>query len=464
MKRILIVDDERNMQTVLRLLFVGAGYEVVCADSAEDALGMVRSGESFSVIVSDLKLEGMDGIAFLKELHKAKVGVPFVLITAYGTVERAVEAMKFGAVDVVTKPFDNQNILNIVARNAKSRGASAGDKGEVALIFKSAKMAEISSLIERIGPAPSPVLLTGESGTGKEVIARLLHAAYCGGDFSRRPFVSVNCPAVPESLIESELFGYRKGAFTGAAQDMKGKIETANGGTVFFDEIGDLPHHIQPKLLRLLENKTYDPLGGGHTKEVDIRIVCATNRDLPTLVREGKFREDLLYRINTFTFHLPSLRERPEDIPLLAAHFMEKYATQMRKEIRGFDQDAMERLVSYPWPGNVRELRNAVERAVVLCASGTIHQGDLPGDLLSSKAGHGVTPSSSVRTELAEHLNLVETERRMLLDALEQTEWNVCAAARRLGITRNTLRYRMQKHGIVALTPTMNQELADLSH
>lgn len=450
MKRILIVDDEQNMRTVLGLLFRSAGYETVACESAEAALAAAREGGGFSAIISDLKLGGMDGIELLKRLKAAEVQTPFVLITAYGTVEKAVEAMKTGAVDVVTKPFTTEMILNIVSRIARMEELTDENQilrqrlGRDELVFRSKAMMEVASLVAKIGPVSTPVLITGESGTGKEVVSRALHEAFAAGR-DRVPFVSVNCPAVPENLLESELFGYRRGAFTGAQKDFKGKVELADGGTLFFDEIGDLPPSIQPKLLRLLENKTFEPLGSGQTKRVDIRVLCATNRDLKRMVRDGKFREDLYYRINTFTIPLPALRDRREDIELLAEFFVKRYSGEMRKEIDGFEAETYKLLKAYSWPGNVRELKNVVERAVVLCSDYRIGARDLPAELTSACEELGDRPEAGL---LPLPSALDDQERRLLLDTLEREGWNVSAASRKLGITRNTMRYRMQKYGL----------------
>ncbi len=448
-RRVLVVDDERNMQAVLKLLLEGEGYETACVADGAEALALLEAGERFGAIVSDLKMDRLDGIGLLRAIHERGLAVPFVLITAYGTIEKAVEAMKLGAVDVVTKPFTKEILLNILSRifrltcledeNAILRSALRQDE----LVYRSPAMAEIVRLLERIGPVSAPVLITGESGTGKEVVARNLHRAFSGGDFDAKPFVSVNCPAVPESLLESELFGYRKGAFTGADQDFKGRVELADGGTLFFDEIGDLPAAIQPKLLRLLENRTYEPLGTGKTKKVDIRVVCATNRNLKKLVREGRFREDLLYRVNTFTIDIPPLRERPQDVPPLAEFFLRRYAREMRKDILGYSRETSALLSGYDWPGNIRELKNVVERAVVLCSGREITLDDLPQELLRGGPRGPALP--------AKEGNAIEAvERSLILEALGKAKGNVSAAARLLGITRNTMRYRLRKYGLEA--------------
>ena len=507
-RRILVVDDERNMQAVLKLLFEGEGWDATCVSDGSEALALLEAGEEFGVIVSDLKMDRVDGIGLLRAIRERGSAVPFVLITAFGTVEKAVEAMKLGAIDVVTKPFAKEIILAIVSR--VFRMASLEDENEMLragrstkddLVYRSPAMRDIVSLLDRIGPASSPVLITGESGTGKEVAARSLHRLHAGGDFDARPFVSVNCPAVPETLLESELFGYRKGAFTGADRDYKGRVELARGGTLFFDEIGDLPLSIQPKILRLLENRSYEPLGSGHTREVDIRIVCATNRNLKRLVAEGRFREDLLYRINTFTIELPPLRERREDIEALALFFLARYARETGKDFRGIAPKALSALVAHDWPGNSRELKNAIERAVVLGSGPTLALADLPKELADSPKelagtrgtvpseapgtwlhpktiGEGALATAATATATATSATATsatfaitaitaapatataaattadppsridEAELSLILQALRGAEGNISAAARDLGITRNTLRYRMKKHGL----------------
>jgi DNA-binding NtrC family response regulator len=470
-KRILVVDDEKNMQVVLKLLFDGEGYDTACVSDGLEALETLGTAEGgFSAVVSDLKMNRMDGMSLLKTMRERGLGLPFVLITAYGTIEKAVEAMKLGAVDVVTKPFAKEALLAILARAIehgdehwrKDLAVTAAEAE--GLVYRSPAMAEIGRLLERVGPASAPVLLFGESGTGKEVLARAIHRSYSGGDFDARPFVSVNCPAVPESLLESELFGYRKGAFTGADSDFKGKVEQADGGSLFFDEIGDLPASIQPKLLRLLENRTFEPLGSGKTKNVDIRIICATNKDLRQLVGEGRFREDLYYRINTFTIELPPLRDRHEDIEPLAGFFLRRYAFEARKNVVAFSPEASSRLASYSWPGNVRELKNVIERAVILCSGTQIGTDDLPRELRRPDGGENGPISQREARDRASSSGhgerslaqpgggrpLEEAERALIEGALSSCEGNISATARILGITRNTLRYRLRKYGIEA--------------
>ncbi|MGA2546352.1 MAG: sigma-54 dependent transcriptional regulator [Rectinemataceae bacterium] len=472
-KRILVVDDEKNMQAVLKLLFDGEGYDTQCVSDGVEALELLQSSnrahrgtdgsssenkEGFGAVVSDFKMNRLDGMGLLKAMRERDIRVPFVLITAYGTIEKAVEAMKLGAVDVVTKPFAKEALLAVVARSftlVVGEESWGKDLAEAeGLVYRSPAMAEIGRLLDRVGPATAPVLLTGESGTGKEVLARAIHRAYAGGKFDSKPFVSVNCPAVPESLLESELFGYRKGAFTGADQDFRGKVELADGGSLFFDEIGDLPASIQPKLLRLLENRTFEALGSGKTRDVDIRIICATNRKLDRLVSEGRFREDLFYRINTFTIEMPPLRDRHEDIIPLSDFFLRRFAFEARKGVVAFSPKAAEYITSYSWPGNVRELKNVIERAVILCSGTEILEDDLPRELRRAceesetiAAGGAISTPTSPAFNLAPSANSIESaERSLILDALDRSSGNITAAARLLGLTRNTLRYRVRKY------------------
>jgi two-component system, NtrC family, response regulator AtoC len=450
MNRILLVDDEENMLTVLEMLFQNAGYGTKAVTSGLEAISLVSSGERFDVVISDLRMPDMDGIELMKRLDDLGFGFPFVIITAYGTVEKAVDAMKLGAVDVITKPFKSEMILNVVARicrieslQKENRILKDTESKADELIYSSAKMSEIAAFVKKVGTAPTPVLITGESGTGKEVIARTLHRFYSNGD-GRKPFVMVNCPAIPESLLESELFGYRRGAFTGADKDFKGRVELADGGILFFDEIGDLPLAIQPKLLRLIENKTYEPLGLALSRRTEVRIVCATNRNLKELVQKGLFREDLFYRINTITVSIPPLRDRPDDVPVLAEFFLKKYSGELYKPIIGFANGIMALLAAYSWPGNVRELRNVIERATVLSSTGWIERGDLPAEIAEA-----CPPGIFAATPSTGGANLLEsTERRLLAEALAAVNGNVSEAARRLGVSRNTMRYRMQKFGL----------------
>ncbi len=451
MQRILIVDDELNMQAVLKILFESKGYHVLCASNGEEALQLLESRGDISLVISDLKMPVMDGIALLEQIRSRYEGIPFILISAYGTIERAVEAMKLGAVDFITKPFNKELIIRTVERLfqmdslRKENTALRAHVKEHDLIFRSERMRGLYEKMKKIAGNATSVLLTGESGSGKEVFARTIHGLY--QKEHTLPFISVNCSAVPESLFESELFGYRKGAFTGADSDFQGKVRLAEGGTLFLDEIGDLPLQIQPKLLRLIENRTIEPLGTGTQVDVHTKIICATNKDLDALVAQGTFRRDLLYRINTFHLELPPLRERRSDIAPLAEYFLDSFAVDFGTGEKNLSDEVRSLLESYSWPGNVRELRNVIERMVVLSDSSLITTSDLPGEIRSTvvrpvETCHSVDIVSE--TEYPSTLN--EMEKRVLVDALDSCGGNISAAARKLGITRNTMRYRLKKY------------------
>ena len=442
MRRILVVDDEQNMRNALSILLEKHNYAVCTACDGEEAIAAIEGGEVVDLIITDLKMPHVDGIGVLNYLRRKRHDIPLVLITAFGSIEAAVEAMKMGAADFITKPFNKDVICHVIDRIFRIENLNAENihlKGMLQnerLVYNSRSMQQIMNTVDRIAPAPSPVLITGESGVGKGLIAETIHNL--GGDASR-PFIAINCPTIPETLLESELFGYRKGAFTGADSDFKGKIRLSEGGTLFLDEIADIPLNVQAKLLRILEEKLFEPLGSNTTIRINNRIICATNRELNRLVDDGRFRKDLYYRINTITIDIPPLCKRTEDIAPIAEFFMNHFATQMRKEITGFSEAVRQALIRYTWPGNVRELRNVMERAVVLSQGGRIEPADLPLEL---REGNGAYPPSQEN-------RLESVEVSLLKDALEKNEGNVSAAAAALGISRSTLRYRMKKYGLL---------------
>ncbi len=470
MKRILVVDDEVNMCTVLKMTLEKDGYEVVTASSGEEAISLFEKNHVFDLIISDLKMPGIDGMDLLEYCKKNGKEMPIIFITAFGSIESAVKAMKLGAFDFITKPFNRDVIRHTVRQafkidNLENENKLLREKFEQGdFIYRSEKMRRVVEMVKKIANVSTPVLIVGESGTGKGLVARMIHnlgnrRGPIGGliDSKSRPFIRINCPSIPSTLFESELFGFQKGAFTGATKDFKGKLRIADGGTVFFDEIADLPLNIQPKLLRVLEENSFEPLGSNTVVTINTRFICATNRDIKSLVESGAFREDLYYRINAITLEIPPLRERKEDIIPLAEYFLKKYSLETGKRIKGISREVREAFLNYHWPGNVRELKNIVERAVVLTPGEVIGisditldlEGDSSKDSMDMGDGKKKTEENGMGKVFGNGVgSLFEIEKQLLVDALKSCGWNVTRAARKLGITRNTLRYRMEKYGI----------------
>ncbi len=446
--KILVADDEPGMRKSLAIMLRREGYAVCEAASGKDALDQLGS-DVFGLVVADLRMEPVTGLDLLRAMKQANAGAEVILMTGFGSIEAAVEAMKLGAFDFITKPFQQEEIL-LRVRNAMERHHLKEEvnqlRAEVTSAFgvegilgTSEPMRRLLELLPRVARTDSTALITGESGTGKELVARALHAA------SRRahgPFVSVSCAALPEPLLESELFGHVKGAFTGALAARKGLLEEAHQGTFFLDEIGEAPASIQAKLLRALEERTLRRLGDNREIAIDVRIVAATNQDLEVAVREKRFREDLLYRLNVIRIDLPALRERMEDVPLLARHFLGVHSRKLGRRLEGLTPAAIDALRRYGFPGNVRELSHVIERAVALAAGPMIDVHDLPERLVRGEAPP--PPAAPAASPLKEAVDSVEREQ--ILEALRQTDWNVSQAAQRLGISRNTLRYRMEKY------------------
>ncbi|HMK44819.1 MAG TPA: sigma-54 dependent transcriptional regulator [Dissulfurispiraceae bacterium] len=443
---ILLVDDELNTLRVLSAILRKAGYSVSTARTAEEALDRAAR-TAFDVIVSDYRLPGMDGVALLTALHENNPSLPFVMLTAFGTIEKAVDAIKKGAFNYLAKPVNPEDLLTLIREAAaKSRLLKENRllKAELRernsfknIIGKSIRMQEIFDLVETVARSSSSILIQGESGTGKELVARAIHFESAR---AAKPFLPIDCTALSEQLLESELFGHEKGAFTGAVERKIGRIELADGGTVFLDEVGELPLSLQKKFLRFLQEREFLRVGGTSGIKVDVRIIAATNRDLDAEIRKGSFREDLFFRLNVVRLLLPPLRERKEDIPLLAMTFLVKFAAVNGKQITAIEPDVVDAFMAHEWPGNVRELENAVERAVVLCPSGTIGLQFLPRSLRE------LSGRSQVR---GDELNLMETERRLLLRVLEKSAWNQTRAAEMLGITRKQLRTKMKNHNLL---------------
>jgi DNA-binding NtrC family response regulator len=440
--RILVVDDEFSVRDSLLNWFRKDGYDVRAVGNATEALRTLQDGH-VDVALLDIKMPGMDGMELQEHTHRIDPQIAVIMITAFASVETAVRALKQGAFDYVTKPIDPDELSHLVKRALDQRRLerentrlreSIDDLVSVdPIVGESQAMQKVLELVKHVAKTDATVLVRGESGTGKELIARAVHA-----NSGRRyfPIVSVNCGAIPESLLESELFGHEKGAFTGAQYRRKGKIEMADGGTLFLDEVGAIPPKMQVDLLRVLETKEVVRLGGSRPVKVDFRIVCATNDDLEKAVRQGTFREDFYFRINVFTIDIPPLRERRSDIPQLAQHFVERFARQMDKRITGLSPAALELLVAHDWPGNVRELSNAIERAMVVGTPPEIRPADLP---LHPPRQAGVG---------AGDVSLAEIERRHIADVLQRTGWNISRTAEILEIDRATIYNKIKRYGL----------------
>jgi len=446
LSRVLIIDDEPLMRISVSDALKGEGYEVSEAASGREGLGL--AGESgFDVVITDLRLPDIDGIEVLKALRKSSPETMVVLITAFGAVETAVEAMKYGAYDYVTKPFAMDELLIMIKRmlklkelereNQSLKEQVEGRYNFSGLVGRSEKMNEIFEMIKVISQTDSTVLILGESGTGKEIVAGAIHR---NGPRKDGPYIKVSCAAIPETLLEAELFGYDKGAFTGAVKQKKGRFELADKGTIFLDEIGELAPSIQVKLLRVLQEKEFDRLGGTGTVSADVRVICATQRDLKKEVQNGSFREDLYYRLNVVPIALPPLRERKGDIILLANHFLNYYSGLCKKQVKGFSVEAVEALIKYPFPGNVRELEHAVERAVVMGKGEEIQPWDLPEEIGNSNLNDCLKAFQSGQGGY-ENLTkaMKDFERKYIIKVLEETNGNKTLAARLLGVSRKTL-------------------------
>jgi two-component system NtrC family response regulator len=446
-ERILIVDDEKNYLVVLEALLAESGYEVFTAQSGSQALALAAEEEP-ELVITDMRMPQMTGLELIQRLKESFSDILVIVMTAYGTVENAVEAMKAGATDYITKPFENTELLLTVQKALKMRRLLAQNrllkeeiKGFGEIIGDSKAMRQVYELVDKVAATRATVLLTGESGTGKELIARAIHAR---SPRAEEPFVAVNCMALTETLLESELFGHEKGAFTGAASRRKGRFEGAHGGTLFLDEVGEMGPALQVKLLRVLQERTFERVGGNQPVKVDVRIVAATNRDLGQAVEAGEFREDLFYRLNVVRVDLPPLSQRKDDLPALVAHFVKKYAAEVGRAAPQVSQEAMQVIYQHPWPGNVRELENAIERAVIL-AGDQITPADLPLEMRASReaAGEGELPSGLSLNQALEDL-----ERRMIRRALEKAGGVAAHAAEALGLTKSNLAYKLKKYGI----------------
>ncbi len=453
MARILVVDDDLGMRDLLEIMLTQEGYEVTCGGDPDKALQRVRK-EQFDLVITDLKMPKMDGIEFLKQVKELKPETQVILITAFASGNTALSAMKEGAYDYIEKNFDIDELKRIVHEAMEQKGIKtreaqfikdlASDVAFGGMIGKSREMLKVYGTIKKVSETPANILILGESGTGKELVAKAIHEHSPRKDM---PFVVINCGGIPENLLESEFFGYMKGSFTGAFTDKAGLFESANNGTIFLDEIGELPSLLQVKLLRVVQEKTFRRIGGTVDIKVNVRIISATNQNLEEKVKGGSFREDLYYRLNVIPIHLPPLRERREDIPVLTRYFIEKYSREFAKDIKTISSYALELLMDYPFPGNVRELENIIERSVALESTNIILPDNLFIDREQIKNDH---PLPAVIPDAGIQLNeeLTKIEKQFIETALNKTKGSKTKAADLLHVTFDSLRYRIEKLGI----------------
>ncbi len=453
MKRtVLVVDDEQNMQKVMRMILEDAGHVVITAGSGEEALKHIQN-PNLDVVLSDMKMPGMGGEGLLARCRTDRPDVPVIVVTAHGTIKSAVKSVSAGAADYLSKPFEPEeleiavhnaiNLRDIQRENQNLKAAVNQGLAGKQLLGDSPATRHLIEEIQKVAPYKTNVLITGESGTGKELVARTIHNL---GPRRERPWVAINCSAIPRDLMESELFGYVKGAFTGAAQTRLGRLEQAQSGTLFLDEIGDLDLALQTKMLRVLQEREFSPVGSDQVRKVDVRVIAATNRDLKEMVREGKFREDLFYRLDVYSIVVPPLRDRREDVALLAQAFLHELAADTDKPVNAINPEAMEVLTRYNWPGNIRELHNAIERSLLSCKGDTIGTRDLPHTILRS-TGAAPAADSCLDNMGSSDLDawLESVERRAILQALDQSQGIQAQAARRLGISERSLWHRIKK-------------------
>ncbi len=445
MKKILVVDDEIGIRQSLKKILEKEGYEVLTASNGEEAFKVIRS-DAVDLLISDIRMAGMDGLELLKVCKSVSPYTEVIMITGYASVDTAVDSMKQGAYDYITKPFKKADIVKAVQKaiekqiltmdNVKMKERIEAMEAAPLIETASPAMKKLVEIVHQVAPSKATVLIMGESGTGKEVIADMIHKL---SPRAGRAMVKVNCAAIPETLIESELFGYEKGAFTGAAGRKEGRFEVADRSSIFLDEVGEVPQAVQVKLLRILQEETFERLGSNKTVKVDTRIIAATNKNLAALVKDGQFREDLYWRLNVITLQIPPLRERREDIPNLVQHFINRFSRKNEKEMKGLESKAMEVLLGYDWPGNVRELENVIERSVVLDRDGIIGTDDLPAQIQSAS----IPAMESVTIPLGTPLE--EVERILMEETLKRTKGDKGLASKLLGISTRTLYRKMDK-------------------
>ena len=441
MNKILIVDDELNMRLVLQAMLKKEGYAVTTASNGMEALKILKA-DQMDIVVTDLKMPKLDGMGLLGEIIRDYPSIPVIIITAHGTIATAVDALKKGAFDYITKPFEQDELKQVIQKAVKTRRLdedeallNPDDIDRYGIIGSSDRITEIFETIKRVAPTTTTILITGETGTGKELIARAIHR---NSPRKNNPFIKINCAAIPESLMESELFGYEKGAFTGAATKKQGRFELAHKGTLFLDEVGELPKDMQVKLLQVIQEQEFERVGGLQTIKVDVRLITATNRNLFEDVKDGRFREDLYYRLNVIPAHLPPLRERKEDIPVLIDFFIEKFNKKLDRSVKYIDS----------WPGNIRELENLVERMILMARGDTIVFADLPSELKTAIESDS-TGLSGIRQKPFKDImknHMEDIEKQMIISVLEECGNNVTRAAKKLGLSRKGLQLKMMKY------------------
>ena len=448
---VLVVDDEKNMRLSLQTVLKGEDYAARAVESAEEALTLLAR-EEFFMVITDARLGGMSGYEFLAKIHNQWPDLPVLMLTAYATPKLAVEAIKAGAIDYVSKPFAPEELLHAVTRcaeryrllreNAALRSRANETFSLDQIVGESQKIRELRKLIQTVAPTDARVLILGESGTGKELVAGAVH-----GLSQRREanYIRINCAAIPDTLLESELFGHEKGAFTGALKQKPGRVEEADGGTIFLDEIADMSKPLQAKLLRFLEDGTFTRVGGTHELRVNVRLIAATNRDIVRVIAESQFREDLFHRLNVVQFRLPLLRDRGEDILLLAGHFLKMFRMAMNKNVNTITPAARQKLLSHTWPGNVRELRNVIERALILETTHEIQASSLPDFQVETRLQKNTTTATQAAPNESLDDALARLERELITNVLEQNDFNPTRTAERLKLSRHSLRYRMQR-------------------
>ena len=452
-EKILVVDDELNMRLVLKALLNKEGYDVATAADGIEALKVLKSG-GVDVVVTDLRMPKLDGVGLLERVIRDYPSTPVIIVTAHGTIATAVDALKKGAFDYITKPFERDELKNIIHKAVRTRRlneeellVSPDDIDRQGIIGSSEAMLKIYDTIKRVAPTTTTVLISGETGTGKDLIAYAIHRNSPRRD---NPFVKINCSAIAENLIESELFGYEKGAFTGAVSTKPGRFELADKGTLFLDEVGEIPRDMQVKLLRVIQDHEFERVGGLRTIKVDVRLIAATNRNLLQDVKDGRFREDLYYRLNVFPTHLPPLRERREDILPLADYFIEKFNGKLDRQVKHTDVRVKDVLVNYDWPGNIRELENFIERIVLMASGDTITMQDIPPEWKSAAEAISVSQQGGQKKPFKDFVkgHMEEVEKQTIIQCLEEVGGNVTKAAQRLGLSRKGLQLKMIKYNL----------------